>query len=44
VRNWDVAINAGTYDADDLLKYKLVFDFQHPIFDTRKSSGPASLN
>jgi len=26
---WDVAINVGTNDADDLLKYKLVFDFQH---------------
>jgi uncharacterized protein YukJ len=28
---WDVAVNVGTSDADDLLKYKLVFDFQHPL-------------
>jgi hypothetical protein len=27
---WDVAVNVGTNDADDLLKYKLVFDFRHP--------------
>jgi hypothetical protein len=27
--NWDVAINVGTSDADDLLKYKLVYDFHH---------------
>jgi hypothetical protein len=26
---WDVAINVGTNDADDLLKYKLAFDFHH---------------
>ncbi len=31
---WDVAINVGTNDADDLLKYKLVFDFQHPLITT----------
>jgi hypothetical protein len=24
---WDVAVNVGTNDADDQLKYKLVFDF-----------------
>ncbi len=28
---WDVAINIGTNDNDDLLKYKLVYDFRHPI-------------
>ncbi|KVE39362.1 DUF2278 family protein [Burkholderia sp. TSV86] len=32
--DWDVAINVGTNDADDLLKYKLVYDFHHPITDT----------
>jgi uncharacterized protein YukJ len=32
--NWDVAINVGTNDADDLLKYKLVYDFHHPITQT----------
>jgi len=31
---WDVAVNVGTNDADDLLKYKLVFDFQHPLIAT----------
>ena len=29
--NWDVAVNVGTNDADDLLKYKLAFDFRHSI-------------
>lgn len=29
--DWDVAINVGTNDADDLLKYKLVYDFHHPV-------------
>jgi uncharacterized protein YukJ len=28
---WDVAINVGTNDADDLLKFKLVYDFRHPV-------------
>jgi uncharacterized protein YukJ len=32
--NWDVAVNVGTNDADDLLKYKLVFDFRHPVIET----------
>lgn len=32
--DWDVAINVGTNDADDLLKYKLVFDFHHPVTAT----------
>lgn len=32
--NWDVAINVGTSDADDLLNYKLVYDFHHPITQT----------
>jgi hypothetical protein len=26
---WYVAVNVGTNDADDLLKYKLAFDFHH---------------
>jgi hypothetical protein len=33
---WDVAVNVGTNDADDLLKYKLIYDFHHPIIDTLK--------
>ena len=31
---WDVAVNVGTNDADDLLKYKLVFDFHHTLIGT----------
>jgi uncharacterized protein YukJ len=30
-QTWDVAINVGTNDADDLLQYRLVFDFHHPL-------------
>ena len=30
-QEWDTAINVGTTDADDLLQYKLVYDFSHPI-------------
>ncbi len=37
--NWDVAINVGTNDADDLLKYKLVFDFHHPLTATLANAG-----
>jgi uncharacterized protein YukJ len=33
---WEVAVNVGTNDADDLLKYRLVFDFHHPLVDTIK--------
>ncbi len=28
---WDVAINVGTTDDDDRLKYKLVFDYANPM-------------
>lgn len=31
---WDVAVNVGTNDADDLLKFKLVYDFRHPVIQT----------
>jgi uncharacterized protein YukJ len=31
---WDAAVNVGTNDDDDLLKYKLVLDFRHPIIQT----------
>lgn len=31
---WDAAVNVGTNDADDLLKYKLVYDFRHPVIRT----------
>ena len=39
---WDVAINVGTNDADDLLKYKLVFDFRHPLTQTLAAAEPGS--
>lgn len=34
--NWEAAINVGTNDADDLLKYRLVYDFHHRIIDSLK--------
>jgi uncharacterized protein YukJ len=37
--NWDVAINVGTNDADDLLKYKLAYDFHHPLTATLANAG-----
>ena len=42
---WDVAINVGTNDSDDLLKYKLAFDFRHPIIKTLggASAGATTL-
>jgi uncharacterized protein YukJ len=39
---WDVAINVGTNDADDLLKYKLIFDFRHPIIQTLAAAEAGS--
>ncbi|WP_426437365.1 DUF2278 family protein [Bradyrhizobium genosp. P] len=39
---WDVAINVGTNDADDLLKYKLVFDFRHPVIQTLAAANSGS--
>ena len=40
--NWDVAVNVGTNDADDLLKYKLAFDFHHPVIQTLAAADPGS--
>ncbi len=36
--DWDVAANVGTDYADDLLKYKIVRDFNHPIVETLRAS------
>jgi uncharacterized protein YukJ len=36
---WDVAVNVGTNDADDLLKFKLVYDFRHPVISTLAAAG-----
>ena len=40
--NWDVAVNVGTNDADDLLKYKFAFDFRHPIIQTLAAAQAGS--
>jgi|SRR5271165_151850 len=38
-QQWDSAINVGTNDSDDLLKYKLVYDFHHPVIGNLKASA-----
>jgi len=38
--DWDVAINVGTNDSDDLMTYKLVYDFHHAIIGTLKAAAP----
>ncbi len=35
--DWDSAVNVGTNDADDLLRYKLVYDYHNPILDKLKA-------
>jgi uncharacterized protein YukJ len=40
--NWDVAVNVGTNDADDLLKYKLAFDFRHSVIQTLAEANAGS--
>jgi uncharacterized protein YukJ len=41
--NWDVAINVGTDQDNDLLKYKLVTDFTHSITSTLASANPGQV-
>lgn len=43
---WDTAINVGTNDDDDSLKFKLVYDFRHGIVATLKAAdvGPTDLS
>jgi uncharacterized protein YukJ len=38
--DWDVAINVGTNDADDLLSYRLVFDYHHPLREALAANSP----
>jgi uncharacterized protein YukJ len=38
-QNWDSAINVGTDDSDDLLKFRLIYDFHHPIRDTLSATA-----
>jgi uncharacterized protein YukJ len=40
--NWDVALNVGTNDADDLLRFKLAYDFRHPIIQTLDAAAPGA--
>jgi uncharacterized protein YukJ len=37
---WDTAINVGTNDADDLLMYRLAFDFHHALRDRLAAADP----
>jgi uncharacterized protein YukJ len=37
--DWEIAVNVGTNDADDLLNYRLVYDFQHAIIGTLKAKA-----
>ena len=39
---WDIAVNVGTNDADDLLKFKLVYDFRHPLIATLAAAAPGA--
>jgi uncharacterized protein YukJ len=39
---WDVAVNVGTNDSDDLLKYKLVYDFRHSLITTLSTAAVGS--
>jgi hypothetical protein len=36
--NWDTAIYVGTNDADDLLRYRLVSDFQHELIGSLRGA------
>jgi len=36
--SWEAAINVGTNDSDDLLKYRLVYDFHHGMIETIKNA------
>ena len=36
--NWDIAANVGTDNARDLLRYKIVNDFRHPIIQTLRQA------
>jgi uncharacterized protein YukJ len=39
VQQSDSAVNVGTNDSDDLLQYKLIFDFQHPLIATLRAAA-----
>jgi uncharacterized protein YukJ len=39
-QTWDVAVNVGTNDADDLLRYRLALDYHHPVTATLAAAAP----
>lgn len=39
-RRWEAAVNVGTDDADDPLRYRLVFDFEHPLVHLLAEAEP----
>lgn len=41
--DWDSAVNVGTDDAGDLLQYRLVLDYQHPILQQLRAA-PAGFS
>ncbi len=41
---WDVAINVGTSDGDDLLRYKLAFDYRHAVTGTLGAAAPGKAD
>jgi len=41
---WDSAINVGTDDSDDLLNYKLIFDFRHAIMSRLQGAKAGFLD
>jgi uncharacterized protein YukJ len=43
-QQWDTAINVGTNDSDDLLRYRLAFDFLHAIRDMLTASAPGFID
>jgi hypothetical protein len=36
--DWDVAVNVGINDDNDLLRFKLVLDFRHSIIQTLRAA------
>jgi hypothetical protein len=44
IEQWDTAINVGTNDSDDLLQYKLIFDFHHSMVGTLTASSPGFVD
>src|SRR5271156_3955432 len=41
---WDSAINVGINDSDDLLRYKLVYDYRNPLIGQLKQAAQGFKN